>query len=114
MNIPCEEVTITPDLGFSTSNLGSSLNEEEYFEAPPQINNVSIVPSRVLPDTGFHFLFKPNETVDLTKDLTKKEDNAAETTVVLTNQEDNAAETTIDLTNKEDNSPPKKLVNFMN
>lgn len=90
-------MTITPDLEFSTSNLDSSLNGEDlYFEVPPQINNLSTVSSRVLPDVGFHFLFKPNETVD----LTKKEDNAAETTVVLIN--------------KEDNSPPKKLVNFMN
>ncbi|XP_027842696.2 bromodomain-containing protein DDB_G0270170-like isoform X1 [Aphis gossypii] len=111
LNIPCEEMTITPDLGFSTSNLGSSLNgEEEYFEALPQINNVSTVPSRVLPDTGFHFLFKPNETVDLTKDLTKKKDNAAETTVVLTKKKDNAAETTVVLTKKKDNAAETTVV----
>ncbi|XP_025204071.1 zinc finger protein 423-like [Melanaphis sacchari] len=73
---------ITPDLeNFSTFNVDSSINgEDEYFETPPQVNNVSTEtslvisetePSRVLPNTGFHFLFATDETVD----LTIKEDN---------------------------------------
>jgi len=104
-------VTVTPDVGFTTSNLGSSLNgEKNNFKSGLQINNVSTITSRVLPGTGFHFLYKPNIIID----LTNNEDNADETTVVSTNQEDNAAETTVDSTNQEDNSLPKKWVNFMN
>jgi len=75
-------MTVTPDMPISTSNVDSSLNQEEEYidvddepiepQPQPQPDPVSEPgPSRVLPDTGFHFLFSTDETVD----LTTKEDN---------------------------------------
>ncbi|XP_026811618.1 putative mediator of RNA polymerase II transcription subunit 29 isoform X2 [Rhopalosiphum maidis] len=85
-SISCEEMMITPDLDFSTSNLGSSLNgeDEDFEEVPSQENNEIIESSLVIPETepstdlppgaGIHFLCTSNDNdkVELTK---KKEDN---------------------------------------
>ncbi|XP_060839790.1 putative uncharacterized protein DDB_G0282133 isoform X2 [Rhopalosiphum padi] len=85
-SISCEEMMITPDLDFSTSNLGSSLNgEDEYFEeVPSQENNEIIESSLVIPETepstvlppgaGIHFLCAPNDN-DKVEELTNKEEN---------------------------------------
>ncbi|XP_060880016.1 GATA zinc finger domain-containing protein 8-like isoform X2 [Metopolophium dirhodum] len=79
-NISSEEMTVTPDMPLSTSDEGSLLNQGEdmYFDVDNEPTESLLVepetePSRVLPDTGFHFLFSTDETVDLTtKDNTPK------------------------------------------
>ncbi|XP_015377203.1 PREDICTED: hybrid signal transduction histidine kinase G-like isoform X2 [Diuraphis noxia] len=84
---PAVEMTVTPDMPMSTSDMDSPLNQEVECidldseptesllvepEPQPQPDPVPEPgPSRVLPDTGFHFLFSTDETVD----LTTKEDN---------------------------------------
>jgi len=84
-NIPSTvEMIVTPDMPISTSDMGSPLNQEEEYidvdsepseplpvepEQEPQPHQDPVPepgPSRVLPDTGFHFLFSTDETVDLT------------------------------------------------
>jgi len=73
-----EEMTVTPDMPLSTSDVGSSSNQEEDMDIDTGNDHTESLqvetrtePSRVLPDTGFHFLFSTDETVD----LTTKEDN---------------------------------------
>jgi len=74
-------MTVTPDMPLSTDE-GPSLNQGEdmYFDVDNEPTESLLLepetepetePARVLPDTGFHFLFSTDETVD----LTTKEDN---------------------------------------
>lgn len=77
-NISTEEMTVTPDIPVPNSDVGSSSNEVEGTYSGPENDRTEALqvrpetgPSRVLPDTGFHFLFSTDETVD----LTTKEDN---------------------------------------
>jgi len=87
--ISTEEMTVTPDMPISTSDAGSSLNlaEEEYFEVQPHVpTQTSLItpiagPSGVTPQTGFHFLFSSEDTVD----LTNKEDTTPKKLVEIKN-----------------------------
>lgn len=69
-----EEMMVTPDMPLlaNTSPLLNHVNNKMYFIGPPPLVPIETSSSLVTPETGFHFLFTSEQTVDLTN-LEKQE-----------------------------------------
>lgn len=71
-SVPTEEMMVTPDMSH-LSNIGTSPNQpndEFYYNSLQPIQQplgpIEMNSSLVTPETGFHFLFTSDQTVDLT------------------------------------------------
>lgn len=67
-NDTTEEMMVTPDMPLlpNSSPISSRTNDKLYYIVPPPLAPIETNSSLVTPETGFHFLFTSEQTVDLT------------------------------------------------
>lgn len=72
-------MTVTPDISLPTLNAVDLVNGNNcsmfYNVMPSSPQYEQCVSSLVTADTGFHFLYKINDTIDLTEEPQQKLDN---------------------------------------